>query len=71
MKNDNEILKHMLEDILDILQYTEQSSFSDFVSNSMMRKAVCMSLINIGELAKSLSTSFKSEHRNIPEKNIA
>lgn len=71
MKKDSEILKHLLEDALDILQYTAQSTFHDFVSNSMMRKAVCMSLINIGELSKSLSSTFKTEHRNMPWKSIA
>jgi len=37
----------------------------------MVRKAVCMSLINIVELTKSLSTTFKYENKQIPWKNIA
>ncbi len=37
----------------------------------MVRKAVCMSLINIGELTKSLSQSYKAEHSQIPWKNIS
>lgn len=71
MRKDIEILKHMLEDIDDIQNFTKTINFENFITNSMVRKAVCMSLINIGELTKSLSTTFKYENKQIPWKNIA
>ena len=71
MKNDIEILEHILEDINDILNFIEFVDFEEFASNSLVRKAVCMSLINIGELTKSLSSIFKIENRQIPWKNIS
>lgn len=71
MKKDIDVIKHMAEDILDIQEFTKEIDFSTFESSHLIRKAVCMSLINIGELTKSLSPSFKTTHKNIPWKNIA
>lgn len=71
MKRDNSILLHMLDDITDIENFTKDIDFDTFVSSTLVRKAVCMSLINIGELAKSLSPTFKAENGNIPWKNIS
>ena len=59
MKKDINILLHMLDDITDIINFTKGLDFDTFVLRTMVRKAVCMSLINIGELAKGLSTAFK------------
>lgn len=71
MKKDNSILLHMLDDITDIVNFTKDLDFDTFVSSTLVRKAVCMSLINIGELAKALSPAFKAENNNIPWKNIS
>ncbi len=71
MKRDIEIIKHMNEDIIDIFNFTESQNFESFSESPLIRKAVCMSLINIGELTKSLSTSFKNENKTIPWKNIS
>lgn len=70
MKN-TDVLRHMLEDVDDILQFIKDCDFERFASNHLVRKAVCMSLINIGELTKSLSSAYKAEHSQIPWKNIA
>ena len=71
MKKDIELLKHISTDIRDILIYTADLSFDDFILNSMVRKAVCMSLINIGELTKTLSPAFKTKNKQIPWKSIS
>lgn len=71
MKRDNDILMHMLDDITDIINFTKDLDFNSFVSSPLERKAVCMSLINIGELAKSLSLDFKTKNGNIAWKNIS
>ncbi len=70
MKN-IDILLHMLEDVDDILNFINDSDFERFKSDHLVRKAVCMSLINIGELTKALSASYKAEHNQIPWKNIS
>lgn len=61
----------MLDDITDIINFTKDLDFDAFVTNTLKRKAVCMSLINIGELAKALSPAFKTENNNIPWRNIS
>lgn len=61
----------MLEDVDDILNFINDSDYERIKSDHLVRKAVCMSLINIGELTKSLSASYKTEHSQIPWKNIA
>jgi len=71
MKKDNSILLHMLDDIKDIVDFTKELDFESFAANTLVRKAVCMSLINLGELAKMLSQTFKGENSNIPWKNIS
>lgn len=71
MKKDISLLKHMLEDITDMEMFIEDMDFDSFSINILVRKGVCMSLINIGELTKSLSREFTSSHPQIPWKNIA
>lgn len=66
-----DILKHMQEDAEDIQSFIQGCDYARFVSEPMIRKAVCMSLINIGELTKSLSTAYKARHPEIPWRNIA
>lgn len=41
-----------------------------FVSNSVYRNAVCLCLLQIGELANHLSEKFKNNHKQIPWKAI-
>ena len=42
-----------------------------FLSSDEKMRAVCMTLINIGELVKNLSESFRQKHQQIPWKDIA
>ena len=65
-------LKHMLEDANDAITYIEEvGSLEVFVRDIKTRKAVVMSIINIGELTKQLPKEFKSKHDTIPWKKIA
>ena len=42
-----------------------------FIGDEMRKRAVCMTVINIGELVKNLNDDFRTEHANIPWKAIA
>lgn len=44
---------------------------SAFLVDERTKRAVCMTLINIGELVKNLTEDFKTAHRQIPWKSIA
>lgn len=45
-------------------------SYDAFVSNSVYRNAVCLCLMQIGELANHLSDGFKETYREIPWRAI-
>ena len=65
-----DLLKHMQEDIWDIETFIEDMSLELFDTDNKTKKAVCMSLINIGELAKNLPKEFKEKHKEIPWKLV-
>ena len=66
------ILEYMLDDALDIMSFTEEiGNAFDFAASRLYRKAVIMSILNIGELAKKLPQEFKSAYEEIPWKKIA
>jgi uncharacterized protein with HEPN domain len=71
MKKQISILQHILEDITDVKEFTRDIDFDTFVNSSIIRKSVCMSLINIGELAKALPSDYKAQNKEIPWKNIS
>ena len=67
-----DILEHMLEDVQDTIKFANEIGSADALSlNRLYRKAVIMSILNIGELAKQLPQEYKSEHNEIPWKKIS
>jgi uncharacterized protein with HEPN domain len=61
----------MLEDAQDAVRFADEVGAVDaFGSNRLYRKAVVMSILNIGELAKHLPEEFRSENKDIPWKQI-
>ncbi len=66
------ILKHMLEDAQDIQRFAKEiDNFESFIANTLYRKAIILSILNIGELTKHLPQEFRSEHNEIKWKEIA
>jgi len=62
----------MLEDAQDAINFANEADSIDvFSSNKMIYKAVVMSILNIGELAKHLPQEYKALHNEIPWKNIS
>ena len=45
--------------------------YDAFDSNELVKRASCMTVVNIGELVKNLDDSFRNEHPEIPWKAIA
>ncbi len=65
------ILEHMLEDAQDVVDFAGRAgSFEAFSEDTMIRKAIVMSLLNIGELAHHLPVEYTGAHRDIPWKNM-
>ena len=65
------ILEHILEDAQDAMKFANDLDSADaLASNRLYRKAIVMSILNIGELTKHLSDEFKAENSEIPWKQI-
>ncbi len=71
MKKIKMIFMHIKEDCLDIKQFIEGVDYNEFIENKLIKKAVCMSLLNIGELVKTLPNDFCEAHPQLPWKRIA
>jgi len=67
-----DILQHMLDDALVATRFAiNLSGADDLATNRLYRKAIVMSILNIGELAKQLPIDFKLTHSEMPWKKIS
>lgn len=65
------LLTHIHEDASDIIQMvTHVESFECFLKNMPIRKAIIMSLLNIGEMVNRLPEEYVLAHRTIPWRSI-
>lgn len=64
------VLKHILEDLLDVDSFVQGVSQKAFEASPLLKKAVSMSLINIGELTRELPDSLKHRNPHIPWRSI-
>lgn len=65
------ILEHMLEDAKDIVDFSQEvGSLEALRNNALSKKAIVMSLLNIGELASKLSDEFVESHSQIPWRSM-
>jgi len=67
----NSILEHILEDAQDIIAFSQLAgTLEELRENSLIKKGVVMSLLNIGELASKLPKEFTDDHTQIPWNSI-
>ena len=65
------IIEHMIDDAREAIDFANQVGSLEVFSNSVLyRKAICMSIINIGELAKHLPDDFIRKNKEIPWNEI-
>ena len=65
------ILTKIISELNIALKMIENISFEQFDSNETLKRAICMTVINIGELVKSLSSEMRLQYPSIPWKEIA
>ena len=65
------ILNKIIDELNIAINALCDKSFEDFVNNELFKRGICMTVINIGELVKNLSSEFREEHNSVPWKNIA
>ncbi len=68
---DKIILDKVSQEIDVAVSMMDNVDFDKFSANEMLKRATCMTVINIGELVKSLSEEFRIEYKQVPWKNIA
>jgi uncharacterized protein with HEPN domain len=72
MDRDTTIIKHILEHIQDVIDAQNRfgKDFNVFKDDKVYFNAVCMSLLQIGELANHFSDEFTQRHGDIQWKAI-
>lgn len=70
-RKDHIVLSKMCNEIDIALEMIGTDTFESFNENEMKKRAVCMTVINIGELVKNLSADFRLSNDHVPWKLIA
>ena len=68
---DNVTLQKILDEVKIAIQMLGDTSLDDFMHNEMLKRAIGMTVINIGELVKNLTDEFRSTYNFIPWKDIS
>ena len=71
MKDDSVYLRHILESIRRVREFTRGVSEERFLKDALVQSAVIRQLEIIGEAVKNLSPSFRKRHKNVPWKDIS
>lgn len=70
-RKDRTVLLKICDEINIALEMIGTDTFESFNENEMKKRAVCMTVINIGELVKNLSADFRLSNDHVPWKLIA
>ncbi|MCL2480605.1 MAG: DUF86 domain-containing protein [Spirochaetaceae bacterium] len=72
MDKNTKIIKQIIEHIENVLNSQKRfgNDFNIFISDKDYFNSVCMSLLQIGELARHLTEEFIATHHQIPWKSI-
>jgi uncharacterized protein with HEPN domain len=68
---DKQIVTRILEETSVIMELVSGFSFDTFSGDERTKRAVCMTLINIGELVKALTDEVKAANPQIPWRAIS
>ena len=68
---DSAILSKIESEALAIANMIQGINCNSFLENDEKQRAVCMTLINIGELVKHLTNEFRIENKHVPWKKVA
>lgn len=68
---DRQILLKVLEETEVIFELVEGMEGAEFLRDERTRRAVSMTLINIGELVKNLTPDFRDAHPQVPWKALS
>lgn len=64
-------LQKIIEETDIAVQMLGETELNDFMENELLKRAISMTVINIGELVKNLTYDFRAAHSHVPWKDIA
>ena len=70
-KDDFVYLRHVLDAICRIQEYTRDITYKNFLNNHLRQDATIRQIEVIGEAVKKLSSELKERHPEIPWKDVA
>ncbi len=70
-RRDKIILQKILSEINIAFEMLGDTKQEAFLSDEKLKRAVGMTVINIGELVKNISDELREEHREVPWKAVA
>ena len=70
-RRDKIVLQKIVSEIEIAFEMLGDSDQTSFLNDEKLKRAVGMTVINIGELVKNVSDELRNEHREIPWKAIA
>ena len=68
---DEQIIRKILQEIEIASAMMKGKSLEEFENDEMLKRAVCMTVINIGELVKNVSDETRKNNKQIPWKAVA
>ena len=68
---DTQILQKIIREIDIALEMVHGKSLEEFKNNEMLKRAVCMTVINIGELIKNVTAETQLSNQQVPWKAAA
>ena len=68
---DTIILQKVLSEVKIAGEMMQDCTLDAFLANEMLKRAVCMTVINVGELVKNLTEDCRLAHPEVPWKDIA
>ena len=68
---DEQLIKKIVQEIEIASNMMRGKSLEDFTDDEMLKRAVCMTVINIGELVKNVTDETRQKNSQIPWKEVA
>jgi uncharacterized protein with HEPN domain len=64
-------LQKIIKEIEIGVDMVDNTSLDEFMQDEMMKRAVSMTVINVGELIKNVTDELRQSHREVPWKAVA